>query len=82
MALIFDREKCYNGGMTIKKPMKAPADAGAPVMEPLELDAVAEPKTSGGTAAVIALVAAAFAFLMLLGMDFMLWQHWSFLMSN
>lgn len=80
--MIFRTEKCYNGGMTIKKPMNAPADGGVPEPEPLNLDAGSGAKASGGTAATIALVAAVFALFMLVGMDFLLWQHWSFLMSN
>ena len=81
--MIFDRRKCYNGDMTIKKPMKAPANDGAQVAEMPVSDApVQAVKTSDGAAATVALCAALAALAMLGAMTFMLWQHLGFLMAN
>jgi len=81
--LIFAAEKCYNGCMTIKKPMKAPASDGAQVAELPSSDVPGlAVKASDGAAAAVAFYVGVVTALVLLATTFMLWQHWQFLMEN
>ena len=77
--------------MTIKKPMKAPAEAsaaaapttgGATIADRFKLD-MTEPtakKVAGGPATTIAAVAGLLALAVAGILTYILWQHWEFLM--
>ena len=77
--------------MTIKKPMKAPADApaavapttgGATIADRFKLDMTepAKKPAAGGPASTIAAVAGLLALAVAGILTYILWQHWDFLM--
>ena len=84
-------KSCYNDGMTIKKPMKAPtvadtaapAAGGATIADRFKLDMPeegAKKPAAGGVATTCAVVAGLIALAVAGMLTYILWQHWDYLM--